>query len=770
MKKMIDYEEVLKALPTVEHNNNHSYLFLLKTIQVADLQALVHTIDSREYLSTYSATCPFSRNACASLFTHALPFLFTNEEMFDYFSTSSWQNIAMNLHGPPHSKHLYSKKLSVMNSLTIKRENSMFAYPYNDAYEQFIERKLYPESFVNETLSCITNSTPLVANFNKFKSIYARTSDDSYLIYLDQYIINIIGTDDFIKYLDTIANQFLESLGIVSSTTVSMDRILDYIFGYHWSFAMHMYPYRAKLCKNIPKHIRLHKLVLGVIFPILIGNYYSPHQRKSAYDFLEYTDDQIEYYEELASKVDIQMGRHYDLAVPQDTNGVVLPNGTKFDSLFSLVDEKMNLYYSKREVPSKKSLKKELLVTEYSVAINMDLRYIRKTPAMAAILRNYMDKKIIELKKEYYQDNDKEMSYNNDTWRIFHPYNSTFHSTAIDFSPLPNPIKKEMKIFTKKYFFEKKSHRENATYSALVSDLSFLYETYGIKSANEIAEWHVLTLLNYLETEKNLSPLTLREHNNYLRAFFNVLSDETYKGKPLFNPILNIKLPNVDAHVKKVPVIPDDILVFLDNHINEIRQKDVILMYNLLMETGWRFGDMLALTADCASPDKSNPEIANIWVSSPKTKESRVKHRLGDILEDVISIELYHQIQEFIESSRQIRDAYNINTLFFKLTNGVVSKYNVETFNKSLNKLCKKHGITSIDERFWQLSTRQTRKTVAVSLISAGASLSSVQKKLGHVTHETTEKIYAEVNQKKIGELNHEFYQGSLVSSWTMKS
>lgn len=34
-----------------------------------------------------------------------------------------------------------------------------------------------------------------------------------------------------------------------------------------------------------------------------------------------------------------------------------------------------------------------------------------------------------------------------------------------------------------------------------------------------------------------------------------------------------------------------------------------------------------------------------------------------------------------------------------------------------------------------------------------------MQKKLGHVTHETTEKIYAEVNLKKIGELNHEFYQ-----------
>ena len=759
MKKMIDYEEVLKALPTVEHNNNHSYLFLLKTIQVSDLQALVHTIDSRKYLSTYSATCPFSRNACAALFTHALPLLFTNEEMFDYFldiisakydNESTWES--------PNKNHLF-KEIVGYDLSRYQQRKFYVAYPYNDAYDQFVEKKLYPQSFVNETLSCITNSTPLVANYDKFKKIYARSKDDSYLVYLDQYIIDICGTDSFLKYLDTLANQFLKSLSIASSTTVSTDRILDYIFGYHWSFSMHMYHYKAKIRPNIPKHIRLHKLVLSVIFPLVIADYNTPQKRKSAYDFLENTDDQIKYYEELANKIDRNMGRHYSLAVPQNNNDVKLPNGTKIESLFKLVDEQMNSYHSKREFPSKNSLRKELLETEYSVDVNRDLRYVLKTPSMVAILWNYMDKKIVELKKEFYQNNDKEMSYSNDIWRVFHPYNSTFRSTTIDFSPLPNPIKKEMKLFTKKYFFEKKSHYGNHAYSYLISDLNFLCKTYGIKAANEMREWHILTLLNHLETEKKYSPLTLRQHINYLRAFFNILSEESCGGKALFNPILNIKLPNVHAHTKKIPIIPDDILIFLDNHINEIRQEDIILMYNLLMETGWRFGDMLALTADCASPDKTNPEIANIWVSSPKTKQSRVKRRLGDVFEDVISIELYHQMQEFIESSRTIRDAYHINTLFFNLTNGVASTYDSSKFNKSINKLCKKHGITSIDERFWQLSTRQTRKTVAVSLISAGASISSVQKKLGHVTHQTTEKIYAEVNQKKIGELNHEFYQ-----------
>lgn len=67
--------------------------------------------------------------------------------------------------------------------------------------------------------------------------------------------------------------------------------------------------------------------------------------------------------------------------------------------------------------------------------------------------------------------------------------------------------------------------------------------------------------------------------------------------------------------------------------------------------------------------------------------------------------------------------------------------------------------MQSIVEGWEAFTSRQTRKTVAVELVSSGAPLTAVQKQLGHVGQGTTERIYAEVRMKRIAELNSEFFQ-----------
>ena len=91
--------------------------------------------------------------------------------------------------------------------------------------------------------------------------------------------------------------------------------------------------------------------------------------------------------------------------------------------------------------------------------------------------------------------------------------------------------------------------------------------------------------------------------------------------------------------------------------------------------------------------------------------------------------------------------------------NNTVSSLSVQNFNKALNTLLKKYGIKSIDSAYLKISSKHTRKTVASTLITGGAPSSAVQKKLGHVSSQTTERYYAEIQQKKIGELNTEFYK-----------
>lgn len=761
MKNEDKYQGIIDTLKSYDVGNNKIFTGLIRKITITDIAKYEVSILDGIEASVYLRESPLGSHLCALFFSHVTPLLFSEEQMKAYFL-----NILIHRHNDEINwkvplKYKLFKEITGFTHEHHQKRNFILGTYYDAAYEIFTQNYYYPKIFIDEVTSEIAGNHTLSAVKDKFYNIYAtQNKGDSFLLFLDKFVLDVVGAHTFELYMDTMIRKYVESLEHNSVFSYSTDRILDYIFGYHWSFSMHMKAHVYSDRRSEPAHLRIHKIILKKIFPYVISKYNSNRQRQFVYDALDLSTADIEKYEKMIKSIDRNQSVHYELITPDDCSGIELPSGTNFDDLFKSIDSAFENYRSIRIAPSKRSFLKNFQKSCDNQVMIKDVKYCLNTSSMSAILKKYVDNKIIELKRFYYETNNIDQTVKNDIWIMYYPYRENYSYALIDFSTLPNKVfKNEMKMFVKYYFFYSKSYRSGGIYNVLMYFINYLHSKFDVAKSSDIKSDHVLLLYHHLEISKGWKPITIRNRNSDFNAYFNYLITQSYLGKPKVNPLINISLPNAHSHCQKTKSIPDDILLFLDQHIHELRRKDVILMYHLLMESGWRFGDMLALTDNCAEPDKSDPEIANIWVSSPKTKKHRIKNRLGDVLEDIISISTYELMQNYIQDTHSIREKYGVNTLFYTLTNGVISKYQVSTFNKAINRLCHNYGVKSIDESYWATSTRQTRKTVATSLISSGASLSAVQKKLGHTSSQTTELIYAEVQNKRISELNTEFYK-----------
>ena len=756
----MEFNSIMENLNKSCSPSDYNLKGLLNALTEDDVSVLVSHIEKRQYLSNYKQGTKLNNNACALLFSKVLPVMYSKSEIIEYFL-----DILVGKHDDelnwtkPRKKELFKEITGYTISHSEKR-NFVPGILFNEAYDTFTKDYYYPSSFKRKTIESILKSETLIENYVEFKSKYAN-GDDSYLVYLDAYIIDQVGVSSFKEYLDIKFKEYADSIKGSDITTLTVDRMLSFIFGYHWSFMMHLGDFISGRRKNKPAHFRLHKMLLNAMFPYVYINYRGAKVRESVYSLLEFNQDQINYYENLASRVDRQ-NTTFKTVIPENHESILLPNGSTFQEIYFCVNDYFESVKSTgRTVPSKAQSLNALNKTINDSKVLKDYKYACKYPSVRAIINGYIDSKIIETKKYMHETNIEEMHSNKNSWRLYYILNGNYRSVTINFELITkSQIRRELKLFSKHAFTSNKnSYYGNSIYSCVINAMKYMIDEFNIMSSSEIQDWHILSYLHNLEVNDKKKPSTVASHLSYLRIYFDFLMNSDYKYKPKNDPTLNIKLSSINEHVKPTDVIPEDIIVFLDNHIDEMRKDDVKLIYKLLMETGWRFSDIRNIKTCDVTFNPGNDDFAVISVSSPKTKKARIAHRLGDVIEDVISLDLYFEIQDYIATTKDIREVYKIDTLFYTIVNGVPGFYSASNFNLALKKLCDKHSVKSIDENYWNISSRQTRKTVAVSLVSSGASLSAVQKKLGHVTTETTEKIYAEVHRKTIQELNNEFYK-----------
>lgn len=76
-----------------------------------------------------------------------------------------------------------------------------------------------------------------------------------------------------------------------------------------------------------------------------------------------------------------------------------------------------------------------------------------------------------------------------------------------------------------------------------------------------------------------------------------------------------------------------------------------------------------------------------------------------------------------------------------------------------MNKLIKENHICGEDGELWHFTSKQQRKTLAVTLIENGGTVEELAYWLGHLSRNTAANYYAEVRKMKLAELNTKFFQ-----------
>jgi hypothetical protein len=172
-----------------------------------------------------------------------------------------------------------------------------------------------------------------------------------------------------------------------------------------------------------------------------------------------------------------------------------------------------------------------------------------------------------------------------------------------------------------------------------------------------------------------------------------------------------------------------------------------------------RLGEALYLEADCVEPSMYD-NLLQLRYTPHKVVEARRKAGLEDCHRVLIPLWLAEEIRAYAGQSEDLRQKTGLPYLFLSRKRGkegsVISPL---YFGNAVNGLLKKYNICSDGEEAWHFTSRQCRKTRAVTLIENGATTAELSYWLGHLSSETSRKFYAEVRKMKLAELNTEFFR-----------
>ena len=720
---------------------NYKFSNISPQITELDITNLKEFIDNARPLKDFETVNKTKDLTTKGFVSECIALLYSFEEIKTYFS-----RVIIPIFDDPDTWE-YPEKETIFENITgtvhvsgINQRNVL-----TRAYDQFYDEILlpnyeFPSHFVDKTISCIQNRDTLVENHKLFDKYFFHRRKSSYIRYLARNVLPVVGRDEFQRYIDDLLNKHIEQIlnaGSIKSTTIDFT---DYVFGgeypddtYYKDTDDNSYQIAIFITNAIKKVDAGKKNKIFRNTPIMsssVGQFESTKARNTRIDIMTMDECRV-----------LELNQKYNL-----------------EDVYSAIDIIIEEYkHGSRRLPNYKDIIEDLKTKNQSN--NKLIRKIRKNEDAYTLLKSHMNAKTKELAEYYYDHNDEAFLQSNGVAVIYYRHNEYYRSFTLDFSKLRDcQCKDEVRKYCRRVC--KESHYKKTVISALldvINAFSYILTKYDdIYFTDDIIEWHVLSYLSYLENEQQKKITTIDHIIVELRAFFRCSYESEEFGSSSWNPT-SFTIPKVKSFGNTTPVIPEDILVFIDNHLNEIVRNDTKIAYRLLSETGWRFSDIRELKVKDISLE-AGAQFACVRAKSTKTIDSRIKNNLGEFTEDVISLELYDEIQSYINQTSSIRAAYGIETLFFSVVRDMVSKYTADSLNAPLNELLQKHNIKSVDESYYRFSAMQTRKTVASVLISAGASSSDVQKKLGHVSSRATNQYYAEVSQKKISELNTEFF------------
>lgn len=375
-------------------------------------------------------------------------------------------------------------------------------------------------------------------------------------------------------------------------------------------------------------------------------------------------------------------------------------------------------------------------------------------------------------KKTFIKNNYKTMDMEKDTWALYFLKGPALNKRAFDFSKINSPtLRKEVKMYFKYILQNVINFRNDRGFALIVTATNLLtYSFSEIRYFKDIKESHGRYLLTVLQNGE-----TKTEHsNNYaidsIRKMIQncsliigfLIEQEEYLFKPDLNGLENITFYNTGKMAKNTEIIPEEVAIQMDKHFQELNEN-YCLIYEILVLTGLRIKEVTFLTKDCLKTSKTSSEYKLLSYTPHKTLNCRKQTGSDTKLEVAISLDLANKIEGQIMKTENTRHLTNLPYIFY--TN-VTKKKSVRFamiqesgFVTAANRLIKKHQICDSEGILWHYTSRQSRKTLAVTLVEEGATTNEIAMQFGHSTIRTTEQYYAEVRKKRLAEMNSEFFK-----------
>ena len=370
---------------------------------------------------------------------------------------------------------------------------------------------------------------------------------------------------------------------------------------------------------------------------------------------------------------------------------------------------------------------------------------------VVSVINKYSETQPYELIK----CNSKNMVMGLDEWALFSEYRNGIHKKILSFEKIDADMKADIQQYYKTI---KLTHNLIIRAGEALLVIRKLIEKYNIKTFEELTE-EKLQLWAHECINKGIKGSSLNGNLTAIRWLYKGINTlPKYKKKKLKNVAEFVTIKNVEKNTVHASSIPPEIAVQIDSYVDELDDMSKI-MYKIMRESGVRFGDQFNSSKNDVVLEKNDNTCARFYYLESKVYKRRIENNKYEKQFVHIPRELYDEIMDYIEKTEWIRVKYNVNDLFVNVNNrGRICSRTAGTVTNKINNLIDKYDIKTTKGETWHYHNRQLRKTVAVDLITNGASLYNVKSALKHTSERTTEIYYAEVEKMKILELNTEFF------------
>lgn len=372
--------------------------------------------------------------------------------------------------------------------------------------------------------------------------------------------------------------------------------------------------------------------------------------------------------------------------------------------------------------------------------------------------------------KKFISENRLQLDVKKDVWVLYKKHGPSLYYNRMDFTIINSPsMRLEVKYYMKHRFMA--VNRINDRFLSEIAYAVNLLTTHNsnIKYFADVDDVDAKALHITLENAETTNHGREKSQANIMIVFgtckivcaylMGNMRDEGIKSpRPYQNPFEKFIFRNSKDYVKNTPVIPECVMEQLEVHIGEL-QEVYQLLFKIFSNTSMRAKEVLFLEADCL--EKSKYEDYVLLKYKPyKVLSARRKAGVGDYHRVLIPCSLANEIKLQIESTKPLRDEYCLPYIFIrKRENFKASMLNMWYFAILINKLIENYSICDETGEPWHFTSRQYRKTLAVTLIENGATVEELAYWLGHLNRGTTAKYYAEVRKMKLAELNTKFFK-----------